>query len=44
MKKWIKNNWNTFAVGYAIGLTTMVLFDLIDSIVLKIAILITQHK
>ena len=44
MKNWIKNNWNTFVVGYAIGITTMVIFDLIDSIVMKIAILITQQQ
>jgi hypothetical protein len=43
MKNWIKNNWNTFVVGYAIGVTTMVIFDLIDSIIMKIAILITQQ-
>jgi hypothetical protein len=43
MKNWIKNNWNTFIVGYAAGVTIMVVFDMIDSIVVKIAILITQH-
>lgn len=43
MKNWIKNNWNTFLFGYAIGITTMVIFNLIDSIIMKIAILITQR-
>jgi hypothetical protein len=44
MKSWIKNNWNTLVVGYAIGVTIMIIFDLIDSIIIKIAILITQHQ
>ena len=42
MKNWIKDNWNTFAVGYAIGVTTMVIFELTESIIVKIAILITK--
>jgi hypothetical protein len=40
MKEWLKNNWNTFVVGYSIGVTTMVILDLIFDIIIKIAILI----
>lgn len=42
MKDWIKKNWNTFVVGYAAGITVMAIFDLFDSIVMKIAILMAQ--
>jgi len=43
MKNWIKKNWNTFLCGYVVGTIVMVTFDLIDSIVMKIAILITKN-
>ena len=42
MKKWLKNNWNTLVLGYSIGLTSKLVFDFIDSIVVKIAILMIQ--
>jgi hypothetical protein len=42
MKNWIRNNWNTFVVGYIVGLTFMVMLNAIDSIIIKIAILLND--
>jgi inner membrane protein involved in colicin E2 resistance len=40
MKEYIKNNWNPLVVGFAVAMIYNVLLKLIESIILKIALII----
>jgi inner membrane protein involved in colicin E2 resistance len=40
MKEYIKNNWTPLVVGFAVAMIYNVLLKLIESIILKIALII----
>ncbi len=43
MKKWFIKNWNTFAVGFSLGVAIMVIFDIIENVIIKIALIISSN-
>jgi len=42
MKKYIKEHWKPILIGYVMGITVMNTYQLIDSVVIKIALIILK--